>query len=81
VTDYAWYEQRTIGDANDDGKFNSADLVFLFQTNKFEDQILLNADFDDGDWNGDGEFDSHDLVLAFQLGNYKTDATDRPQRD
>jgi hypothetical protein len=69
-----WYEQRRIGDINDDGIFNSSDLVLVFQAGKFEDGIDDNASFDEGDWNQDGEFDSSDLVLAFQAGHYEAAA-------
>ncbi len=65
-----WYERRIVGDANDDGLFDSSDLVAIFQTGEYEDAVSNNSTFDDGDWNGDGEFDSADLVLAFQLGHY-----------
>lgn len=73
-----WYERRIVGDANDDGLFNSSDLVAIFQAGEYEDAVSDNSTFDDGDWNGDGEFDSVDLVLAFQLGHYL--AGDPPNR-
>jgi hypothetical protein len=63
-------ESRIVGDVNDDGVFNSTDLVLIFQANKYEDGIDRNATFEDGDWNQDGDFDSSDLVFAFQTGNY-----------
>ncbi|MCA9211847.1 MAG: VCBS repeat-containing protein, partial [Planctomycetales bacterium] len=66
----AWYERRLLGDVNDDGIFNSTDLVLVFQAGEYEDQIVANSTFDDGDWNGDGEFDSADLVRVFQAGTY-----------
>ena len=59
-----------IGDSNLDGRFDSSDLIALFQAGEFEDDISNNSVWEDGDWNGDGEFDSSDLVLAFQTGNY-----------
>lgn len=65
-----WYENRLPGDVNDDGTFNSADLVAIFQVGEYEDGIVNNSSFEDGDWNGDGEFDTSDLVFAFQLGIY-----------
>ena len=61
-----WYESRLIGDSNDDGVFNSGDLVRVFQVGKYEDGIDGNANFDEGDWNQDGDFDSSDLVAAFK---------------
>ena len=60
-----------IGDSNDDGIFNSGDLVAIFEAGKYEDGIPENATFDEGDWNQDGDFDSSDLVLAFQAGHYE----------
>ena len=61
---------RRIGDSNQDGVFDPADLVQVFLTGKYEDADAINITFDDGDWNQDGEFDSSDLVLAFQTGSY-----------
>jgi hypothetical protein len=72
-----WHENRRIGDVNNDGLFNSSDLVLLFQLGQYEDGVLHNSGFDEGDWNGDGEFDSSDLVLAFQAGSYSL-AAQRP---
>jgi hypothetical protein len=72
----AWYENLSnplvpkIGDANDDGIFDSSDLVAVFQAGEYEDGIPQNSTFAEGDWNGDREFDSGDLVLAFQAGTY-----------
>ncbi|MCA9196524.1 MAG: VCBS repeat-containing protein [Planctomycetales bacterium] len=66
----AWFENRLTGDVNDDGIFNSRDLVEVFQLGKYEDEIPRNATFDDGDWNGDGDFDSADLIMAFEAGHY-----------
>ena len=65
-----WYENRRIGDSNNDGIFNSSDLVAVFQAGKYHDGKLGNATFDEGDWNQDGGFDSSDLVFAFQAGTY-----------
>jgi hypothetical protein len=73
----AWYEQRLLADANDDGSFDSSDLVRIFQAGEYEDAIVGNSTFDEGDWNGDGEFDSGDLVLAFQAGHYERAAEAR----
>lgn len=67
----AWYERRLIGDANNDGYFNSADFVQVFQAGEFEDNIRGNSTFEDGDWNGDGEFDTSDFVAAFQSGDFE----------
>ena len=61
---------RIIGDANNDGKFDSSDLVAVFQAGEYEDGIAGNSDWAEGDWSGDGDFDTSDLVLAFQSGRY-----------
>ncbi len=65
-----WLENRILADSNDDGTFDSSDLVAVFQAGKYEDGIDDNATFDEGDWNQDGDFDSADLVFAFQAGHY-----------
>ncbi|MCA9218297.1 MAG: hypothetical protein KDB27_34750, partial [Planctomycetales bacterium] len=67
---YAPKEIRIRGDANRDGRFDSQDLIKVFQAGKYEDGIQQNASFEEGDWNGDGDFDSGDLVAAFQAGSY-----------
>ena len=59
------------GDANGDGLFNSADMVQVFQTGEYEDDIAGNSTFAEGDWNGDGDFTSSDMVMAFQAGGTK----------
>jgi hypothetical protein len=67
-------EQRlntTYGDANLDGRFDSADLVMIFTRGQYEDDQAKNSGWADGDWNCDGEFNSRDLVLAFQRGSYR----------
>ena len=66
--------QASVGDSNNDGVFNSADLVDVFSMGQYEDDIAGNSSFVEGDWNGDGEFDSSDFVTAFQNGNYVLDA-------
>ena len=55
-----------FGDANLDLVFDSADLVSVFQTGEYEDNVAGNSTWADGDWNGDGDFSTSDLVLAFQ---------------
>ena len=65
------YWVRTIartyfGDSDLDGEFSSSDLVSVFQSREYEDDLLLNSTWSTGDWNGDGEFGSGDLVIAFQ---------------
>jgi hypothetical protein len=61
---------RVIGDANEDGVFDSSDLIKVLQEGEYEDDIAGNSTFGDGDWNGDGEFDTSDLIYAFQFGRY-----------
>lgn len=70
----AWYENRLVGDSNDDGIFDSSDLVAVLAAGRYEDDIPGNTTFDEGDWNQDGDFDSGDLVFALAAGNYDTGA-------
>ena len=65
-----WFENRRPFDVNDDGVFDSSDLIVIFQAGEYEDGIFGNSTFEEGDWNGDGDFDSSDLVLAFQRDSY-----------
>lgn len=58
-----------FGDANLDGRFNSADLVTAFVAGKYD--RVAAAGWSEGDWNGDRFFDSEDLVHAFQDGGYE----------
>ncbi|MFC1757303.1 FG-GAP-like repeat-containing protein [Planctomycetota bacterium] len=60
--------QRTPGDVNFDGVFDSRDLVQLFQNRKY--QTGNPASWSEGDFNCDGEFTTRDLVVAFQSGKY-----------
>ncbi|MCA9199483.1 MAG: PEP-CTERM sorting domain-containing protein, partial [Planctomycetales bacterium] len=69
-----WVEfvkQTTVGDSNLDGKFDSSDLVMVFQAGQYEDDQDANSTWSAGDWNGDGDFTTADLVLAFQRGDYE----------
>ena len=50
------------GDANGDGVFDSSDLVLVFQSAEYEDDIEDNSTFAEGDWNGDGDFTSSDII-------------------
>lgn len=72
VTDgkITWYENRPTGDSNDDGIFDSADLILVLQAGEFDDDFRGNSTFDEGDWNGDGDFDAVDIVFALQAGTY-----------
>ena len=69
--DLTWYENRPSGDANGDGLFDSSDLVQVFQSAEYEDDVPGNSTFQEGDWNGDGDFDSSDIVVAMQRGDYQ----------
>ncbi len=64
----------TPGDANLDGRFNSTDLIEVFQAGQYEDGIVNNSLWSTGDWNCDGEFDTADLIVAFQAGSYSAAA-------
>lgn len=61
-----------VGDANLDGKFNTSDLVLVFQAGEYEDTTPRNSTWSEGDWNGDLEFTSSDLVFAFIESCYET---------
>jgi hypothetical protein len=69
-----WYESMIPGDADDNGRFDSSDLVAIFQAGEYEDQVPFNSTFEEGDWNGDHEFTSADLVFAMQAGRYESAA-------
>ncbi|MFC1759311.1 hypothetical protein ACFL2H_11185 [Planctomycetota bacterium] len=60
------------GDANLDGRFDSSDLVQIFQGGAYETD--KSASWNSGDWNCDGRFDSSDLVKAFLAGGYSIDS-------
>ena len=64
---------RIVGDANGDGRFDTSDLILIFQAGEFEDGIDGNSTFEEGDWNGDRDFDTGDLILAFQRGTFERD--------
>ncbi len=67
------------GDANADGRFDSADLVLAFQHGKYETGSA--AHWDQGDWNLDGRFTTTDLVAAFQTGRYGRTRNAEPNPD
>jgi uncharacterized protein YjbI with pentapeptide repeats len=60
-----------FGDADLNGRFNSSDLVGVFQTGQYEDGVVGNSTWSTGDWNGDTEFTTGDFVAAFQDGGYE----------
>ena len=64
--------QQVTGDSNHDGVFDSSDLVTVFLSGEYENDIAHDSTFEEGDWNGDMDFDSADLVAAFQRGAYRT---------
>ncbi len=66
--------RTTLGDANLDGRFDSRDLVLVFQAGQYEDALVANSGWAQGDWTCDGEFSSRDLVAAFQQGGYIAEA-------
>ena len=59
------------GDANLDGRFDSRDLLAVFQVGEYRDDLSGNSTWSDGDWNCDGDFDSDDLVVAFRSGRFQ----------
>jgi low density lipoprotein receptor-related protein 5/6 len=63
----------TFGDSNLDGRFDSSDLVSVYQAGLFEKNDQ-NARWSSGDWNGDFNFATSDLVSAFTVGSYETQA-------
>lgn len=68
---------RLIGDSNLDGRFNSGDLVEVFQAGQYEDGIDGNSGWAEGDWDGDGDFTTSDLTKAFQDGRYDQNVRDK----
>ncbi|MEZ6117106.1 MAG: M14 family zinc carboxypeptidase [Pirellulaceae bacterium] len=68
-----------VGDANLDRRFDSSDLVQVFQAGLYEDAIATNAAWSSGDWNGDAEFDSTDLVTVFQANTFQSTAVSVPE--
>ena len=65
----------SFGDANLDGIFNSGDLILVFSSGEYEDNLLGNSTWSEGDWNCDGEFNSTDVIVAFGNGGYVNAAT------
>lgn len=72
ILDFVRYLARP-GDATGDRRFDSADLVAVFQIGQYEDDLVENSDWTSGDWNGDQEFSTSDLVWAFQNSLYQID--------
>jgi hypothetical protein len=65
-----WLKLTYFGDANMDFRFDSTDLIQVFQAGEYEDDRIGNSVWSTGDWNGDFDFDSSDIILAFQQGGY-----------
>ncbi len=63
--------QAVAGDANGDGRFDSVDLLSVFKTGEYEDNLIQNSDWTEGDWNLDQEFSSDDLLMAFRVGAFE----------
>ena len=61
--------QRILGDANEDGKFNSDDIILVLSAGKYE--TGLPATRRQGDWNGDGVFNASDIIKALGTGDYE----------
>jgi hypothetical protein len=59
-----------VGDSNLDGRFDSSDLVQIFQAGEYEDSADNNSTWSEGDWDGDRNFTTGDLILAFQRDRY-----------
>lgn len=60
-----------FGDANLDGRFNTADLVSVFITAKYERDV--DAGWADGDWTGDRRFTTADFVAVGSDGGFEQD--------
>jgi hypothetical protein len=71
IVDVRWFENRPLGDANRDGRFDELDLIQVMARGEYEDSLPGNSSYDEGDWNADGEFDSSDLVAALAYGRYE----------
>ena len=57
------------GDANEDGEFNSIDIILVLGAGKYE--TGEPASWAEGDWNGDGVFNSSDIIAALGSGHYE----------
>ncbi|MCA9150430.1 MAG: DUF2202 domain-containing protein [Planctomycetales bacterium] len=61
-----------VGDSNQDGVFDSNDLMLVMQSGEYEDGVDNNSSYVEGDWNGDGDFDTTDFVFALQNSSYES---------
>lgn len=71
--------RTSFGDANLDGHFRSDDIVQVFTSAQYDDEVAGNSIWSSGDWNGDGDFDSRDLLNAFQSGKYQRGLSTAPE--
>ncbi len=63
--------QSTLpGDANQDGFFDSSDILQIMNRGQYEDQVEDNSVWQDGDFTSDLDVTSADLILAFRFGLY-----------
>jgi hypothetical protein len=58
--------QAKPGDSNEDGLFNSSDLMQVFQAGQYDDGIRGNSTWLEGDWDCTGDVDSNDFITVFQ---------------
>ena len=72
-------KNASVGDANFDGRFNSADLVEVFKAAKYDRPAKGVAGWGEGDWNGDQRFNSSDLVRAFAESEYEQSVVAVPE--
>ena len=74
VEDRMFYIEKVLntylGDSNLDGRFDSQDLVGVFEHGVYEDGLPGNAVWATGDWDGDLDFTSEDMVAVFIAGGY-----------
>jgi len=63
---------RSAGDANDDGQFDSSDMMLVLAAGKFE--TGQTARWEEGDWDGDGLFTFDDVLAALATGTFETGA-------
>ena len=68
---------RSAGDANDDGQFDSSDMMLVLAAGKFETGQA--ARWEEGDWDGDGLFTFDDVLAALATGTFETGAAVVPR--
>ena len=75
--DFSVARKLIPGDVNFDGLFNSSDLVEIFKSGEYEDDVEDNSTWQEGDFDGDGDFTTTDLVFAFSQSTYSAAADAR----